>query len=355
MGPRGSCRGARQRLRLRGGCISVKLIDFASTREEALAMPLPLIPMAIALVVSGAGGVCAGAKGCVDMVSAKNRAGKAGAEYDEMLERVCVEEERTVRHLEAYGARQLQVQTTTLAAWADWLEQNERKVGRAQRKIVTGVEIPSVDLPQLKKLVHEAQLLQGGATAVVSAVLARQAALGGVRALATAGTGTAIAGLYGAAQESATLAWLGGGTLAAGGGGVAAGSAVLTGVATAPALLVGGITLAIQGDKAKTEAKKYQADVKAKVEEMGLHYELLDRLRVRADEVCSVLDRLVRRAEGGLAELSSRPFDVDRDLELFQRAALLMAEVGRVLQTPLLGEDGDVSVESFTLIEEYAA
>ncbi len=318
-------------------------------------MPLPLIPVAIALVVSGAGGVCAGAKGGVDLVSAKKRAGKAGAEYDEMVERVSEEEERTGCHLEAYGARQIQVQTTTLAAWADWLEQNERKVGRAQRKFVSGVEIPPVDLPELKKLVHEAKLLQGGATAVISAVLARQAALAGVRALATAGTGTAIAGLSGAAAESATLAWLGGGTLAAGGGGVAAGGAVLTGVAAAPALLVGGITLAIQGDRAKTEAKKYGADVKVKVEEMGMHIELLDRLRVRVDEVCLVLDCLVQRAEAAFAQLVSRTFDVDRDLELFQRTALLMAEVGRVLQTPLLGTDGDVSEESFTLIEEYAA
>lgn len=213
-------------------------------------------------------------------------------------------------------------------------EQNERNVGRAQRKIVTGVEIPPVNLPQLKKVIHEAKLLQGGATAVISAAVARQAALGGVRALATAGTGTAIASLSGAAAESATLAWLGGGTLAAGGGGVAAGSAVLTGVAAAPAVLVGGITLAIQGDKAKTKAKKYEADVTANVEEMRTHIELLDRLCVRVDEVRSVLDR---------------------DLELFQRTALLMAEVGRVLRTPLLGTDGDVSEESFTLIEEYAA
>lgn len=45
----------------------------------------------------------------------------------------------------------------------------------------------------------------------------------------TAGTGSAIAGLSGAAATNASLAWLGGGSIAVGGGGMALGSAVLTG------------------------------------------------------------------------------------------------------------------------------
>jgi len=45
----------------------------------------------------------------------------------------------------------------------------------------------------------------------------------------TAGTGTAISSLSGAAASNAAMAWLGGGTVASGGGGMAAGAAVLTG------------------------------------------------------------------------------------------------------------------------------
>ena len=47
------------------------------------------------------------------------------------------------------------------------------------------------------------------------------------RTFGTASTGTAISSLSGAAMESASLAWIGGGALSAGGGGMAAGSAVL--------------------------------------------------------------------------------------------------------------------------------
>ena len=58
-----------------------------------------------------------------------------------------------------------------------------------------------------------------GAPAVVSTLVA---------SLGTASTGTAISTLSGAAATKATLAWLGGGTLAAGGLGVAGGAVVLS-------------------------------------------------------------------------------------------------------------------------------
>lgn len=47
------------------------------------------------------------------------------------------------------------------------------------------------------------------------------------RTFGTASTGIAISSLSGAAMESASLAWIGGGALSAGGGGMASGSAVL--------------------------------------------------------------------------------------------------------------------------------
>lgn len=57
----------------------------------------------------------------------------------------------------------------------------------------------------------------------------------------TAGTGVAISSLSGAAATNATLAWLGGGTIAAGGGGMVAGTAL---VATGVGIAVIGATLA---------------------------------------------------------------------------------------------------------------
>lgn len=66
---------------------------------------------------------------------------------------------------------------------------------------------------------------------------------------AVAFTGTAISALSGAAATSATLAWLGGGSLAAGGMGMAGGTVVLASVVAIPVVLAGGAFVSYQGRK----------------------------------------------------------------------------------------------------------
>lgn len=68
-----------------------------------------------------------------------------------------------------------------------------------------------------------------GATGSALGALAGVGTLAAISAWGTASTGTAIASLSGAAATNASLAFLGGGSIAAGGGGVALGSAILTG------------------------------------------------------------------------------------------------------------------------------
>lgn len=67
----------------------------------------------------------------------------------------------------------------------------------------------------------------GVAGGMAVASLAPSAAMWVASTFGTASTGTAISSLSGAAAESAALAWLGGGAVAAGGGGMAAGNALL--------------------------------------------------------------------------------------------------------------------------------
>ncbi|MDM8561046.1 hypothetical protein [Candidatus Parabeggiatoa sp. HSG14] len=98
-----------------------------------------------------------------------------------------------------------------------------------------------------------------GGIGAAAGTLASATAFGLVAAFGTAGTGTAIASLSGAAATNATLAVIGGGTLAAGGGGAAAGATILTGGA---ALVVIGIGAGIMymyhlGDES-TERERVQ-------------------------------------------------------------------------------------------------
>ena len=62
---------------------------------------------------------------------------------------------------------------------------------------------------------------------IAVATMGPTAAMGVATTFGVASTGTAISALSGAAANSAALAWLGGGALAAGGGGMSAGTAFL--------------------------------------------------------------------------------------------------------------------------------
>jgi len=112
----------------------------------------------------------------------------------------------------------------------------------------------------------------------------------------TASTGAAISGLSGVAATNATLALLGGGTLAAGGAGVAGGTMLLAGVVAAPAALlaVGGIIwmarrnkqkeaeLAEKLDAAEAELAATQTGFDALVEMLARATEVLDYIGLHA-------------------------------------------------------------------------
>ena len=110
-----------------------------------------------------------------------------------------------------------------------------------------GLEARLADMQAMTKRVAEA--VGGGAIAVSSGALMGVASYGGATLLATASTGTAISSLSGVAATNATLAWFGGGSLAAGGLGVAGGAAILGGIVAAPVLAVGGTVLAAKARK----------------------------------------------------------------------------------------------------------
>lgn len=109
-------------------------------------------------------------------------------------------------------------------------------------------------------------------TSAVTGSLAGLAASGGaylgVGALATASTGTAISGLSGAAATNATLAWLGGGSLASGGLGMAGGMAVMGGLVAGPLLAIGGSIFASKAAEKKEEAYENWKKVEAAAEKL---------------------------------------------------------------------------------------
>ena len=132
------------------------------------------------------------------------------------------------------------------------------------------------------------------------------------------------------------------------------GGLMLTGFGAAPALLLTGLTLNAEGEKAMTKARKVEADVNVDIAKMDLQQELLTRVMRRVEELDDVLTGLNERALKELACLSALDFDPETHVDAFISTAVLMRSLREVLNAPILGADGDVSAESETVVIKHS-
>lgn len=146
------------------------------------------------------------------------------------------------------------------ASWIDWGRDLDevQPLNAAPRSADDAIR----DLQSRTEASVRFELARSTASGIAGAGLGAGAAAGvfaAVSATATASTGTAIASLSGAAASSATMAWLGGGSLAAGGLGVAGGTMVLTGIVALPAMLAMGGVLVWKGRQLRRLAQEESA------------------------------------------------------------------------------------------------
>jgi hypothetical protein len=125
-------------------------------------------------------------------------------------------------------------------------------------------------------------LIGGGVGAATSV-----GAWGAVQVLAHASTGTAMAGLHGAAAANAGWAWFGGGSLAAHGGGMALGHVLLPGIGTAVAV---GVSATLSYRDANRIGKDCETIEQANVQNSGALSKLncdltaVDKLRIKLED-----------------------------------------------------------------------
>lgn len=194
---------------------------------------------------------------------------------------------------------------------------------------------------------HEGVASDVGRGLVVGAgagVAAGAAAQGVASSFGIASTGAAISGLTGAAAKSATLAWLGGGSLAAGGGGMALGGVILGGVVVAPAVFVGGFAAAAAGEKRMTQAREEVAKVDAAIASMLAMIEVLHRVETRCHELREVTEQLDQRVGSLLSVLEAEePIDLSRDDHATRFAMLMLGAKGlaELLHVAPIDESGN--------------
>lgn len=212
--------------------------------------------------------------------------------------------------------------------------------------------------------VKASELTRAGIAALSSGALAGIASYGGVMMLASASTGTAIASLSGATAANATLAWFGGGSLAAGGLGMAGGTVVLGGIVAGPVLAMAGTLMKAKSNEKLANARQIEAQAAQTVEELGIMTDFLKEAAVLCVQytdflvqfrrvfyrTLSEMQNIERRARqqqrrigGGLwgRKIDSSLLS-DAEQETLHQAWLMAQVLHSVINTPLLTQKGTI-------------
>jgi len=335
---------------------------------------IPII-LAVATLFTAGAGVAAGVDGVSKMEEAK-KLGKAAQERHES-KRKSVENtlEATQTLAEEYGQLQIQVKLQTIGRLVAFIERIGQQASQSDMEFLEGLEgVSPQQIQEYKTAALEAaRFATGGFTAVGAAYAAGQGTVALVGLFGTASTGAAIGGLSGAAAWNATLAWLGGGSLAAGGGGMTLGTLVLGGIAVGPALMIGGFVLGGQGEKALTKARFYEAKADTEIAKLDTFENFLGQVQRRITELKDLVNGLNGKALDSLVELESRvfvrtgvlikdeerldigsiDFNPERDAAQFQQVALLIKALVEIMKTPVLDTEGNLNQATATLKAKY--
>lgn len=209
--------------------------------------------------------------------------------------------------------------------------------------------ISKEELDNLKSLSFKtSELLSASAGSLGTGVLAGVAAYGGTMAVGTASTGTAIAGLSGAAASNATLAALGGGSLAAGGLGMAGGTAVLGGLVAAPALAIGGIFLAVKGSNSLEKAHEVSHKADKAIDKMNLSIKLINDIDLTVNSVFKELKLLndnfkitVAKLKNIVNEKQDFFYFTDEEVKTVETSVLIVKILKKLTTTDLLVKKGE--------------
>ncbi len=325
-------------------------------------MPLPLL-FIIPAAALGAVGVGKGVKAGIDIKDAKDTNAAANQCVNEAKAELEKSRKISGKALENLGEKKVFILDKSINAFIKTFEQIhnidlEESEGLEE---LNKFKIDKQAFSELKELGgYASSILGGAASGAIGGALTAFGAWSAAGTLATASTGTAIASLSGAAATNATLAFFGGGSLAAGGLGMAGGAAVLGGLVAGPALAVVGFIVGAKASKQKDEAYSNLAKAKQIAEELDTAKCLCDAIKIRANlfyylliRLDSVFSPLVYELEKILSAAGTDYQAYNDDQKKTVAAALAWAgTIKAILDTPILAEDGSLTGESFVLCND---
>lgn len=325
-------------------------------------MPLPLLFIGIA-AATGLAGAGKTVKAVVDNTNANKINTAANEGVDNARTRLELQRAEVAQSLEKLGEEKLQILAGTVTSFVSAFE----KIKNIDFTSSVGLEeleklhIDQKDFEELKELGNFAIQVAGGVTAgAAGGALTAIGAYGAAQTFAVASTGTAIASLSGAAATNATLAFFGGGSLAAGGLGMAGGMMVLGGLVAGPALLVMGLITGAKSQEKLDQALINKAQAEEIMEALNTASDQCSTIRRRAYLFYSLLAHLdtyllplVWQMEDIIAKEGTdyRTYSAESK-KVIMAAASNAGSVKAVLDVPILTDEGSLTEKSGEIAEK---
>lgn len=319
-------------------------------------MPLPLLFIGVA-AATGSFGVGSTIKAGIDANKAKRVNQNANDIVQNTTDWLNAQRLACGRSLQQLGEEKMFVLSSTVTEFLDTFQ----KIKNVDFRETEGLEelnklhIDDKTFTEMRSLVNFAGSLAGGTIAgTAGGALVAFGAYGAAQALAVASTGTAIASLSGAAATNATLAFFGGGSLAAGGLGMAGGTAVLGGLVAGPALMVMGLVAGNAARKNLEKAYTNRAEaiqIASQLETAGLQCETIRRRTYMFYNLLARLDTYFLPLIYKMEEIVETEGDdyrryTSESKKAIASCASVAVSVKSVLDTPLLTDDGLLTEES---------
>ena len=323
------------------------------------------VPIILGAVAAGSAlyGAYKGISGAIDHNNASDINNDARSMVDTANQKVETQRKTTNDVLTDYGTRKLRAFNGTISDFIDTF-------GRL--KNVDLIHSPELDKLNLGDF--SGQTLAGlrqDYQALKDAGLGLGAGLGGGAALAfgayngtmllaTASTGTAISTLGGVAATNATLAWLGGGSLAAGGYGMAGGMMVLGGIVAGPALAIFGHIVGNKGEEALNKARtnlEQARTIRDQADQMTDKLHAVEQVTALANATFSNVSAHLRRSISELKDTIAKHGEdyqgfTSASREVVFRTVKFAQLIKAMIDTPILDEDGNLVLATEKRVKE---
>lgn len=325
-------------------------------------MPIPLLFIGLG-AVTAATGVGKTVKAGVDNSRAKEINENANEKIESASKKLDIARQQCGNALEHLGIEKISVLNTSVKEFLDTFEKlkNVEFTDSHNLDEFKNLHIDRNVFDELKEMESFASSFAGGTVAgAAGGAFAAFGAYSAATTFATASTGTAIASLSGAAATNATLAFFGGGSLAAGGLGMAGGTAVLGGLVAGPALLVMGMVTGAKASKNLDNAYANKAKADEICEQLKTGTDQCIAIRRRTYMLYTLLARLDTYFLPLIYQLEEIVDKEGTDYAAFTpeakktvaSAASMAATVKAVLDTAILTEEGNMTEESGAVADD---